>query len=70
MPRDMAMQEPGARVVGFEGDDEVATCGEKGNVSAGRVIEVHVGETRPVGCFGLLEDGEVVAVEVDLVRGG
>lgn len=49
MPRDMAMQEPGARIVGFEGDDEVAACGEKGDVSAGRVVKVHVCETGPVG---------------------
>ena len=70
MPRDMAVQQPGAGVVGFEGDDEVAACGEKSDVSAGRVVEVHVGETGPVGGFGLFEDGEVMAVEVDLDRGG
>ena len=70
MPGDMAMQQPGARIVGFEGDNEVAACRQKGDVSAGWIVEVQVGETGPVGCFGLFEDGEVVAVEVDLGRGG
>ncbi len=68
MPCDMAMQQPGAGVVGFEGDDEVAARGEKGDVSAGRIVEIHVGETGPVRSFRLFEDGEVVAVKMDLRR--
>ena len=66
MPGDVAVQKPGAGVVGLEGDDEIAAAGEEGDVSARRVVEFHVYETVPVEGLGLCEDGEVVAVEVDL----
>jgi hypothetical protein len=40
VPRDVAMQEPRARVVFLEGDGEVAVCGEGGDVAARWVDEV------------------------------
>lgn len=66
MVGDVAVREPGARVVGAEGDDDVAVVGEEDDVAAGRVGEFGVEVGREVGGGGLLEDGEVVAVEVDL----
>ena len=66
MPGDVAMQKPCTRVVGFEGDDEIATPGKEGDVSARRVVEFHIYEPVPVRGLGLREDGEVVPVEMDL----
>ena len=69
MPCDVAVQEPDARIVGFEGDGDVAGAGEEGDVAAGRVlvVEFSVGEVGLVEGNGLLgEYYEVVAVEVDL----
>lgn len=69
MPRDVAVQEPDARVVGFESDGDVAGAGEEGNVSTGRVVVVEhaVCEVGFVEGDGLLgENHEVVAVEMDL----
>ena len=40
MPGDMAVQDPDARVVGLEGDGNVAALGQEDDVSAGRVVEV------------------------------
>ena len=51
VPGDMAVQEPCARVVGFEGDEEIAASWEEGDVSAGWVVEFHVYETVPVWGF-------------------
>lgn len=64
---DVAVQEPGAGIVGLEGDDHVAGPGHQDHVAAGRVV-VFEGEVARVEVFfvGLFEDGEVVAVEVDL----
>lgn len=60
------MQQPGAWIVCFESDDEVATCWEKRDVSSGWVVKFHVDQTVPVWGFGLGEDCEVVAVKVNL----
>lgn len=35
----MAMHEPGARVVGSEGDYDVAVAGDEDDVAAGGVVE-------------------------------
>ena len=66
MSGDMAVHEPGARVVGFESDDDIAAPGHEDDVAAGWVVEFQV-EVRSVEFLvvGLLEEGEVVAVEVD-----
>ena len=69
MPRDVAVQEPDAWVVGFEGDSEVAGAWKEGDVSTGRVfvVEHAVCEVGFVEGDDLLgEDYEVVAVEMDL----
>ena len=69
MPRDVAVQEPDAGVVGFEGDGDVAGAGEEGYVSTRRVFVVKhtVYEMGFIEGDGLLgEDYEVVAVEMDL----
>lgn len=66
MKGDVAMQEPGARVVGFEREDQVAVGGQEGDVAAGRVGEGEVDGGGGEGGGGLGEDGEVVTVEMDL----
>ena len=38
----MAMHEPGAGIVRFEGDDDVAVCGEEDHVAAGRIVPFEV----------------------------
>ncbi len=70
--RDVAMCQPGAGVVGLEGDHDVPVGGEEDDVAAGRVGFGEVEAVRECGVFDLLGDGEVVAVEVDLgcVSGG
>ena len=68
MHRDVAVQEPRARVVGFECDDDESARGEEYDVAAGRVVEFR-GEVRVVERGGgLLEQREVVAVEMDLKK--
>lgn len=67
MPRDVAVDEPGAGVVRLEGDDDVAARGEQHDVAAGGVADVQGTLQGAVELPGtLVEDGEVVAVEVDL----
>ena len=68
MPGDVAVQEPGARVVQPERDGEVAVGGEDGGVAPGRVGRVEgVGASVP-GRALLRQEPEVVAVQVDGVR--
>ena len=65
--RDVAVHQPGARVVGLEGDDDEAVVGEQDNVAPRRVNERELelcGIVRLI--FSLLEDGKVMAVEMDL----
>ena len=69
MPRDVAVQEPDARIVGFERDGDVSGAGEEGYISTGRVLVVEhaVCEVGFVEGDGLLgENYEVMAVEMDL----
>jgi hypothetical protein len=40
VPRDVAVEEPGAGVVGVEGDNEIAKAWEHGDVATGWVVEV------------------------------
>jgi len=51
VPRDVTVQQPGARVVRRESDDDPALAGEEGCITAGWVLEV---EVRGVGL--LVED--------------
>lgn len=68
VPRDVAVQEPGARVVQAERDGEVAVGGQDGRVAPGRVGRVEgVGASVP-GSALLRQEPEVVAVQVDGVR--
>lgn len=67
--RDVAVHDPDARVVGLEGDDEVAFVGQERHVAARRVDECEVGFGHVA--FGhsvrhaLVQNGKIVAVEVD-----
>ena len=69
MVRDVAVHDPCARVVCLEGDDDVSICGQQHDVPAHGVVAFGSQAGRK-GEGGGLEDGEVVAVEVDLWRRG
>lgn len=69
MPADVAVHEPGTRVVGLEGHDEVAGGGKHSSISSGRVGGVE-GDGAGVGAGALSQDEEVVTVKVDGVRDG
>ena len=66
MPGDVAVQEPHARIVGLEGQDQIPVRGQQGHVASGGVVEVECHQRIPVWLIGLGQDGEVVAVQVDL----
>ena len=69
MPGEVALDDPRGRIIGFEGDDDEAEGGEENDVATGRVavVEGEVCRSGEVeGDVGLLEEGEVVAVEMDL----
>nr|POE87368.1 hypothetical protein CFP56_29957 [Quercus suber] len=69
VPRDVAVHEPGARVVGLEGEGEPAAGGQHGDVAARWVVVVQgLGVGRLPGRGAGAEDEEVVAVQVDGVR--
>lgn len=71
VPRDVAMYHPGAGVVRFEGDDEIAVGGEEGHVPAWGVFEVERDFVPTgIGGGGLVQEGKVVAVEMDWVGEG
>ena len=70
----MAVQEPTAGVVGLEGDDDICAVVGHDDISSGRVIAAKV---RVIGTctldvvwvealVGLVDDGKVVAVEMNL----
>ena len=65
MPRNMAMQEPGAGIVFLEGDGEVAVPRESGDVTTGRVDQVQGAGFEVEDSGGLADDPEVVAMEMD-----
>lgn len=82
VPRDVAVHQPGARVVRPEGDEQPALGGQHGDVAAGRVVAVEEGEVggrvelvprlgKSRGGDGrAAEDEEVVPVQVEGVREG
>ena len=62
MPANVAVHEPGAGVVSFKADDEVAAGGEHGNVPAGGVGGCQRCICGGVGAGSLGEDVKVVAL--------
>jgi hypothetical protein len=66
MERDVAVHEPSARVVGLEGEHEIAASGQRGRVASDGVGRL---QARNVACpwcvFLLVQHPEVVAVQVD-----
>ena len=60
------MDEPSTGVIGFESDGDEAVGREKNDVPAGWIVEFEVELACVESLVGLLEEGEVVAVEVDL----
>lgn len=66
VPGYVTVQEPRARVVGFEGEDEIPVRGQQRHVASGGVVEVQSHRRIPVGRIGLRQYSEVVAVEMDL----
>lgn len=72
VPCDVTMQQPGTRVVRFEGDDDVAMGWEQDHVSAGRILQlelVEVGRILGLALAGLLQQSKIVTVKMDLIRG-
>jgi len=66
VPRDVAVQQPDARVVERDGDDHVSVGRQDGRVAARRVLGLPArGGAVPGGVCAGLEEEEVVAVEVD-----
>jgi hypothetical protein len=65
----VAVNEPGARVVGFEGYDNVASLGHENDVAT-RWVDAVAGNvwwvTVVPGRCRLFEEGEVVAVKMNL----
>ena len=66
---DVAMHEPGARIVRFESNNGVTVRGQKDNVAARGIIPGKVevrgfGGNCRIGDLG--QDGEVMSVEMDL----
>jgi hypothetical protein len=62
----MAMQHPDTGVVSLEGDNEIASTGQRSDVATKWVVEIerHVGGVKGLGgCLG--DDEEIVAVHVD-----
>jgi hypothetical protein len=63
MSRNMTVHKPAARVVGFEGDDDEAASGQKHNIASRGVVELEIESVDVIVLiFGLLEDGEIMAV--------
>lgn len=48
MPCDVAVNQPGAWVVGAHGDGDIALVGEQDDVTSGRIVEVEVCEACPL----------------------
>jgi hypothetical protein len=71
MKRNMAVHEPGARVVRLKSKDEVAFRWESSSITTNRIIGFQKrGIAGPLCVFRLGEDVEVVTVQVDWMREG
>lgn len=66
MARNVAVYEPGAGVVGLEGDDDIAICWEENYVATRWVVQIQRDISGRRGTGGLVENGKVMAVEMDL----
>ena len=58
----MAMDEPCARIVGLEGDDNVAVSRKENDIATRGVVQLEIEAVGEFRVFYLLEDGEVVAM--------
>lgn len=71
MPGDVAVEQPGARIVGVEGDGDPAGGGEHGDIAARPACaKLKVGRALVKCALTDTEDDEVVAVEVQRVGNG
>ena len=69
VPRDVAVHEPGAWVVGHEADNGVALRGQHGGVTTRWAVKVErADQAGREGTGTLAEDGEVMAVQMHWVR--
>ena len=70
MPSDMAMHKPRAWIIRFESDDEISTCGQQSDVSAGWIVSLDMLDrfAGDISLSRLGEERKVVAVQVDGVR--
>ena len=71
MPRDMAMDEPSAGIIRFESNGDKSVEREQNYVTPRRVVELQIEIGFPCQVerlSGLLQEGEVVAMQVDLER--
>ena len=69
MPSNMAVDEPRARIVCFESDCNKAIRWEEYNIPTRRIVvlELEIRRSRQIeSLIGLLQDGKVVPVQVDL----
>ena len=72
VPGDVAVDEPRARVIGFESNDDEPARGEEDDVPTWGIVVVEVevcGSGEVERKVRLLEEGEVVAVKMDLGEG-
>lgn len=69
VPANVAVHEPGARVISLPSHDEVSRGGKHSGIATGRVASVE-GDGAGVGSGALCEDEEVVAVEMNGVGDG
>jgi hypothetical protein len=69
VPSDVAVKQPGARIVGAESDGEEAVSPEDGSVATRRVVEVKKFVARRLvpRLVALCENDEVAAMEMDRV---
>ena len=67
MPCNVAMKSPCAWVVGLESDNDEAVNGEEDDIATWRVVEFGFEGDVAVMFAGLLEEGKVVAVEMQLL---
>lgn len=63
----MAVHEPRAGIIGLERDDHVALVWKQNDISPRRVVKLEVQFVGKCGVLDLLQNGEVVAVKVNLM---
>ena len=68
MASDVTVHDPSSRIIRLEGDDDVSITRKENDVPAWGVVEFQVQFLWECRVLDLLQDGEIVAVEVDLTR--